>query len=106
MSSCAALRAFAVVASLRVGSPLWRLLAVLAALGGALAAAYFLRLLYRLTHGRPTEPVLHLSPARLAPAELVAWAPLVILALALGLLPALVLNLSADVSRALEQVSL
>ncbi len=47
--------AFAVVASLRRGGGLWTVLAVLAAIGGALAAAYFLRLLRRVTHGPATS---------------------------------------------------
>src|SRR4030095_6043847 len=48
--------AFAVVASFRRGGPLWTVLGVLAAVGAALAAAYFLRLLRRVTHG-PAAPI-------------------------------------------------
>jgi len=87
--------AFAVIAALRRDGPLWTVLAVLAALGAALAAAYFLRMLRQVSHGTPTPAVAGLR-ARLAPVELVAWAPLVLLALAVGLLPALVLHMSAD----------
>ncbi|MDP9799106.1 NADH-quinone oxidoreductase subunit M [Catenuloplanes nepalensis] len=130
--------AFAVVAAVQRGGGLWVTLAVLAALGGALTAAYLLRLLRRVTHG-PASPAVSLlvpswsvagalsaavtarttgdSPAardgssvpdeeapvvaglpeRLAPgwptpAELLAWSPLVILVLLLGLWPALVLS--------------
>ncbi|MFD2765599.1 complex I subunit 4 family protein [Micromonospora eburnea] len=83
--------AFAVVAAVRRGGPLWTTLAVLAALGGALAAAYLLRLLRRVTHGRPSPAVGRVAPG-LAGAELTAWAPLVLLALAVGLAPALVLS--------------
>ena len=83
--------AFAVIAAVRRGGPLWTTLAVLAALGGALTAAYFLRLLRRVTHGRPSPVVGRLRPG-LAGAELTAWAPLVLLALAVGLAPALVLG--------------
>ena len=43
--------AFAVVAAVERGGPLWTTLGVLAAVGGALTAAYFLRLLRRVTHG-------------------------------------------------------
>jgi len=89
--------AFAVVAALQRG---WTVLAVLAALGGALAAAYFLRLLRRVTHGPAVGPRL---PA-LAGAELLSWGPLVVLALVLGLLPAAVLSLSAQAARALAEV--
>ncbi|SCG55249.1 complex I subunit 4 family protein [Micromonospora inositola] len=83
--------AFAVVAAVRRGGGLWTTLAVLAAVGGALTAAYFLRLLRQITHGRPSPAVGRLAPG-LAGAELTAWAPLVLLALAVGLAPVLVLG--------------
>ncbi|AVT32479.1 NADH-quinone oxidoreductase subunit M [Plantactinospora sp. BC1] len=83
--------AFAVVAAWRVGGPLWTTLAVLAALGGALTAAYLLRLLRRVTHGPASPRVLTLTPG-LHGAELLAWGPLVLLALAIGLAPTLVLG--------------
>ncbi|MFC0526511.1 complex I subunit 4 family protein [Phytohabitans kaempferiae] len=83
--------AFAVVAALEVGGPLWTTLAAVAALGGALTAAYFLRLLRKVTHG---PAVGALDPPGLARVEVVAWAPLVLLALAVGLLPALVLGMA------------
>ncbi|MCI4062816.1 NADH-quinone oxidoreductase subunit M [Micromonospora sp. R77] len=86
--------AFAVVAAVRRGGGLWTTLAVLAAIGGALTAAYFLRLLRQVTHGRPSPAVGRLAPG-LAGVELAAWAPLVLLALAVGLVPALVLGHSA-----------
>ena len=85
--------AFAVVAALERGGPLWTTLAAVAAVGGALTAAYFLRLLRRVTHG-PAVGVL--DPPGLARAEVAAWAPLVLLALAIGLLPALVLGMAGD----------
>ncbi|MGH3739685.1 MAG: complex I subunit 4 family protein, partial [Micromonosporaceae bacterium] len=47
--------AFAVYAALGRGGVLWPVLGVLAAVGGALTAAYFLRLLRRVTHG-PASP--------------------------------------------------
>jgi NADH-quinone oxidoreductase subunit M len=90
--------AFAVVAALQRG---WYLAAVLAALGGALAAAYFLRLLRRVTHGPPAARI---SQPALAGAELVAWAPLVALALVVGLVPAAVLSLSVNAVQALAEV--
>ncbi|OLE22958.1 MAG: NADH-quinone oxidoreductase subunit M [Actinobacteria bacterium 13_1_20CM_3_71_11] len=91
--------AFAVIAAIQRRSPLWTVLAVLAALGGALAAAYFLRLLFRVTHGPATPAVLDLSP--LARAELAAWAPLIVLALLVGLVPVLVLGPAHDAVQAL-----
>jgi NADH-quinone oxidoreductase subunit M len=84
--------AFAVIASIQRGGPLWTTLAVLAAVGGALTAAYFLRLLRRVTHG-PAAPF---PASPLAGIELAAWSPLVLLALAIGLVPALVLAATSD----------
>jgi NADH-quinone oxidoreductase subunit M len=98
--------AFAVVGSLRAGGPLWTTYAALAAVGGALTAAYFLRLLRRVTHGRATAVVAALRPTRLAGAELLAWAPLVLLALAIGLIPALVLGAAHDPVQALTEAVL
>ncbi|MFG3418182.1 NuoM family protein [Micromonospora sp. NPDC048063] len=95
--------AFAVVAAVEVGGALWTTLGVLAALGGALTAAYFLRLLRRVTHGRPSPAVGRLTPG-LAGAELAAWAPLVLLALAVGLAPTLVLGVAEAPVDALVEV--
>ncbi|SDY78498.1 NADH dehydrogenase subunit M [Micromonospora pattaloongensis] len=86
--------AFAVVAALRRGGPLWTTLAVIAAVGGALTAAYFLRLLRRVTHGPASPVVAGAGGAPIAGVELAAWAPLVVLALAVGLVPTLVLGLA------------
>jgi NADH-quinone oxidoreductase subunit M len=88
--------AFAVVASVQRGGPLWITLAAVAAVGGALTAAYFLRLLRRVTHGPATPAVASLSRPALAGAEWAAWSPLVLLALAIGLVPALVLAATSD----------
>ncbi|SCE88439.1 complex I subunit 4 family protein [Micromonospora chokoriensis] len=85
--------AFAVIAAVQVGGPLWTTLGVLAAVGGALTAAYFLRLLRQVTHNRPSPAVGPVGPG-LAGAELTAWVPLVLLALAIGLAPALVLGVA------------
>ena len=79
--------AFAVVAAVQRGGPLWLTLAAVAAVGGALTAAYFLRLLRKVTHGPAAASV---TPA-IAGAEWFAWAPLVALTLAVGLAPTLVL---------------
>ncbi|MDM4720888.1 NADH-quinone oxidoreductase subunit M [Micromonospora sp. WMMA1363] len=95
--------AFAVVAAVQVGGALWTTLAVLAAFGGALTAAYLLRLLRRVTHGRPSPAVASLRPG-VARAELAAWAPLVLLALAVGLAPTLVLGVAEAPVAALVEV--
>jgi NADH-quinone oxidoreductase subunit M len=84
--------AFAVVAAVERGGPLWLTLGVLAAIGGALTAAYFLRLLRRVTHGPAAPVVAELTHPRVAAAEWLAWAPLVLLALLIGLLPSLVIG--------------
>jgi NADH-quinone oxidoreductase subunit M len=93
--------AFTVVAAVERGGPLWITLAAVAAVGGALTAAYFLRLLRRVTHG---PAVLELPSPRLAGIEWAAWSPLVLLALAIGLVPALILAATADPVAALTGV--
>jgi NADH-quinone oxidoreductase subunit M len=86
--------AFAVVAAVERGGGLWTTLAVLGAVGGALTAVYFLRLLRRVTHGPATPAVTGI--AAISRTEWIAWSPLVALTLAVGLVPALVLAASAD----------
>ncbi|HEX5541878.1 MAG TPA: NADH-quinone oxidoreductase subunit M [Micromonospora sp.] len=92
--------AFAVVAAFQVGSPFWIALGVLAAIGGALTAAYFLRLLRRVTHGSPSPAVARAVPG-LAGAEVATWSPLVLLTLVIGLVPVLVLGVTDDPVRSL-----
>ncbi|ASW53511.1 NuoM family protein [Plantactinospora sp. KBS50] len=92
--------AFAVVAAVRRGGALWLTLAVLAAIGGALTAAYLLRLLRRVSHGPATPALAGLDP-RIAGGEWLAWSPLVLLALVVGLVPALVLGIADEPVRAL-----
>ncbi|MEV0570677.1 NADH-quinone oxidoreductase subunit M [Dactylosporangium sp. NPDC050588] len=99
--------AFAVVAAFERGGPLWTTLGVVAAIGAALAAAYFLRLLRRVTHGAATPPVTALTTTatgRLRPGELVAWSPLIALTLAIGVVPMGVLFFSAGAADALAGV--
>src|SRR5690606_21402698 len=84
---------FAVAAAFPRGGA-WVVLGVLAATGAALTAAYFLRLLRRVSHGEPAPAPAGMAP--LARVEVVAWAPLVVLTLAVGLLPALVLAVAYD----------
>jgi NADH-quinone oxidoreductase subunit M len=88
--------AFAVLAAIRPASALPRTLfvwlAVLAAVGAALAAAYFLRMLRAVVAGPPHPG----APAvrDMTPVEWLAWAPLAVLAVVLGLYPAAVLGLT------------
>ncbi|HWG99937.1 MAG TPA: NADH-quinone oxidoreductase subunit M [Pilimelia sp.] len=84
--------AFAVVAALQAGGAWWSSLGVVAAAGAALTAAYFLRLLRRVSHGPPGPAVAALRPAAPGRVELATWAPLVLLTLVLGLLPFLVVG--------------
>ncbi|MCM4081927.1 complex I subunit 4 family protein [Paractinoplanes hotanensis] len=92
--------AFAVVAAVQRGGGLWVTLAVLAAIGGALTAAYFLRLLRKVTHG-PAVAVA--EPYAVTRAEWLAWSPLVILTLAVGVAPGLVLAATSAPVRALTE---
>jgi NADH-quinone oxidoreductase subunit M len=100
--------AFAVVGAWRPlpGLPrgLFVVLAVLAAVGAALTAAYFLRMLRRVVAGPPSGRVAEVDAPGLTSAELAAWSPLVLLALALGLWPSLVLGLTAAPVDALVRV--
>ncbi|GAA2519721.1 NADH-quinone oxidoreductase subunit M [Pilimelia columellifera] len=88
--------ALAVVAAAQLGGPLWLTLAVLAAVGGALAAAYFLRMLRKVSHGDPGPAVSDMD-GRAARVEWTTWAPLAALTLTLGLAPALVTEPARDV---------
>jgi NADH-quinone oxidoreductase subunit M len=86
--------AFTVVAALSRGGGLWTTLGVVAAVGGALTAAYLLRMLRRVSHG-PAATALAAAPAGradVARPELVTWAPLVLLAVLIGVAPALVIG--------------
>ncbi len=91
---------FAVVASVTRGGALWTTLGVVAAVGAALTAGYFLRMLRRVSHGPPATATL----APLTAVEVVTWAPLVVLALALGLVPTLALGVAYDPVAALVAV--
>lgn len=93
--------AFALLASYRpavgVSRPLFAVLLGLAAVGTALTAAYFLRLLRRFVLGPATGPAA--TDAR--GVELLAWAPLVALTVVIGLYPRLVLGLTDEPVQAL-----
>ncbi|MFK3981297.1 NuoM family protein [Micromonospora sp. NPDC050397] len=92
--------AFAIVAALRLGGAFWTTLGVLAAFGGALTAAYFLRMLRRISHGPATPAVARLTPGGYG-VEQVIWAPLVVLTLAVGLLPPIALDVADEPVKAL-----
>ncbi|WP_117215720.1 complex I subunit 4 family protein [Allorhizocola rhizosphaerae] len=85
--------AFAVVAAYQRGGLLWTVLAIVAAVGAALTAAYLLRMLRRVSHG-PVAPALAAAGEVRWP-EAVAWAPLILLAFVLGVVPVLVVDLAA-----------
>ncbi|MEO5875867.1 MAG: NADH-quinone oxidoreductase subunit M [Streptosporangiaceae bacterium] len=71
---------------------------VVAALGAVLTAAYFLRLLSRITHGRRVEVA---EVADVRPLEWVAWTPLIVLTVLVGLWPKALLDLTDAPVRAL-----
>jgi NADH-quinone oxidoreductase subunit M len=80
----------------------WRVLAVLAAAGTALAAAYLLRVLRVVWHGVPTAG--EAAPADAtdaAPVELWVGVPLVVATVALGLFPWLLLRVTDTAVQAL-----
>jgi NADH-quinone oxidoreductase subunit M len=85
----------------------WRVLAVIAAAGTALAAAYLLRVLRSVWHGVPSAPAADdtsdLSDA--SAVELWVGAPLVGLTVALGLFPWLVLRVTEPAVQALLAVA-
>jgi NADH-quinone oxidoreductase subunit M len=84
--------------------PLWTACAVLAAVGAALAAAYFLRMLRIIVNGPPGEVVRSRGELPVRPGEWLAWGPLAALTLVLGLVPALVLELGLGPVNALVEV--
>lgn len=92
--------AFAVFASLQRGGPLWITLAAVAAVGGALTAAYLLRMLRKVSHG-PLAPSLATASEAHWP-EVVTWAPLILLAFLLGVVPVIVVDLAAGASLIME----
>ena len=71
---------------------------VVAALGSVLTAAYFLRLLTTITHGRRVTAA---QVADVRPLEWVAWAPLIVLIVFIGLWPKALLDLTDAPVRAL-----
>jgi len=90
--------ALALLATLRpqasLPRPLYLVLLAVAALGTAVTAAYFLRMLRRVAVGPVPAQWRERPLADAGPMELAAWAPLVVLVLALGLYPRLVLGLT------------
>ncbi|HSV68428.1 MAG TPA: NADH-quinone oxidoreductase subunit M [Mycobacteriales bacterium] len=79
---------------------LFAVLLAVAAVGTALTAAYFLRLLRELVTG-PDVSRVDGTAADAGRLELAAWVPLVLLAVLIGLYPALVLGLTDEPVRAL-----
>jgi len=96
--------AFAVVAAVEVGGGFWITLAVLAALGGALTAAYFLRLLRVVSHGEPSSAVLGMAGSSTA-VSWWTWAPLVALTVAVGVVPVLALAPVGEIGPALSRLT-
>jgi NADH-quinone oxidoreductase subunit M len=75
--------------------PLYRTLAVVGLLGTLLTAGYFLWLIQRINFGRvPDRWGTSGGLGDLAPIEVAAWSPLIVLTVALGFVPGLVLWLA------------
>ncbi|WP_368367138.1 NuoM family protein [Actinomadura sp. WMMA1423] len=75
---------------------------VVAALGTVLTAAYFLRMLARLTHGPSDGVAVPRGPvASVSPQEYAAWVPLIALTLLVGLWPKTLLDVTTGPVRAL-----
>ncbi|HVQ97129.1 MAG TPA: NADH-quinone oxidoreductase subunit M [Mycobacteriales bacterium] len=103
--------AFALLAAYRpaavLSRPLFAVLLAIAAVGTAITTAYFLRLLRQLVLGPTVGTGAGTGPGAMADAhrlELVAWAPLVLLTVLVGLYPRLVLGLTEAPVRALLEV--
>ncbi len=75
---------------------LFRFYMFVAALGTVLAAAYLLWLFQRTAFGTPKEEFAHEHIHDVHFTELVAWAPMLILILVLGFLPALIFGMTDD----------
>ncbi|MFS2294216.1 MAG: NADH-quinone oxidoreductase subunit M [Actinomadura sp.] len=80
---------------------------VVAAVGALLTAAYFLRMLARITHGPPDGaaarpgPAARVPGAAVSPQEYAAWTPLIALTLLVGLWPKTLLDVTTGPVRAL-----
>ncbi|REE98073.1 NADH dehydrogenase subunit M [Thermomonospora umbrina] len=74
---------------------------VVAALGAVLTAAYFLRMLAKITHGPVAEDRRDAVIPAITPSEYAAWVPLIALTLLVGLWPKLLLDLTTAPVRAL-----
>ena len=72
---------------------------VLGAIGTVLTAGYFLWMMQRVLMGEPPERFASAPPEDVGPIEWGAWAPLVVLTIALGPLPFLITAVTdADVN--------
>ena len=69
--------------------------------GAVLTAAYFLRLLAKITHGPVAERWQAIRLADVTTYELIAWTPLITATLVVGLWPKLLLSLTDQAVRGL-----
>lgn len=74
--------------------PLFRTLMVIAALGTVLAAAYLLWLLQRVAFGTPTGEFEHAHIHDLHLTDYIAWTPMIVLIVVLGIAPGLVFHVT------------
>ncbi|MEZ5138929.1 MAG: NADH-quinone oxidoreductase subunit M [Acidimicrobiales bacterium] len=79
---------------------LFRVYMVIAAIGTVFAAGYLLWLLQRVAFGTPTEEFEDEHIHDMHVTDYIAWAPMVVLIVALGIYPALIFNVTDDAVRA------
>ncbi|HRW38412.1 MAG TPA: NADH-quinone oxidoreductase subunit M, partial [Aquihabitans sp.] len=79
---------------------LFRVYMVIAAVGTVFAAGYLLWLLQRVAFGTPTEEFEDEHIHDMHVTDYIAWAPMVVLIVALGIYPALIFNVTDDAVRA------
>ena len=75
---------------------LYRAYMVVASIGTVLAAGYLLWMFQRTAFGTPREEFADAHISDVHPAEWIAWTPLLVLILVLGILPALVFDVTGD----------
>jgi NADH-quinone oxidoreductase subunit M len=85
-------------------TPLFRILTVFGVIGTLLTAGYFLWLLQRVNLGRPKEEWEGHAMKDVLPLEFAAWAPLLILILAVGVYPRLLLDVTTPAVEKIAQI--
>src|SRR5690554_3040044 len=82
----------------------FRVYMVVAALGTVLAAGYLLWLYQRTSFGTPTEEFVEVEMADVSKTEWIAWTPLLVLILVLGIYPQLLFQVTDPAMTAMSDV--